>query len=496
VKKKPSDPQTQDRKTRDRLARLTQANQQLTKENKELQAILDSSPSIIFLKDRDGRYLYVNPQFQKLCDTPREQIAGKTDHEIFPPEQASAFRANDLAVLEAKTSMEFEEIARHEDGPHTSIVHKFPLRDAKGCIYAICGFVIDITERKRAESRLVSLIENSPLGIVVTDHRGRIAMCNPAFERLFLFSAAELKGLPLNEVISTPEMQAEWKAHAPRIQAGETVRIATRRRRKDGAVLEVEIHGVPLMEKGHFRGAYGLYQDITERTRYEKELRHNEESLRQLSTRLLHSQDEERRRVARELHDSTSQTLVSLIAQLYQVKNCVKDLDETGNKAAAQSLKLAEELEREIRTVSYLLHPPILEEAGLVAAIRWYADGFRQRSGVRIAMDFPAEVPRLPKEKEMAFFRIVQEGLTNIHRHSGSPLARIRLEANRKEFVLEVADVGHGMSAGTLERFQAGIPGLGVGIAGMRERMRQLGGRLEIESSERGTVVTALLPAV
>ncbi len=457
--------------------------------------MLDSSPSIIFLKGRDGRYLYANPEFQKLTKLPRNKVIGKTDDEVFPAEQAAAFRANDLAVLESEKAMEFEEVALQPDGAHTSIVFKFPLRDQKGKVYAVCGSVVDITERKRAEARLTSLIGNSPLGIIVTDDRGRIVMCNPAFERMFLYSEAELHGKALNEVLATPEMQGEWKALAPKIQAGETVRFVTRRRRKDGTVAEVEIHGVPWIENGRFLGAYGIYQDVTDRNRYEKDLVKSEESLRHLSARLLHSQDEERKRVARELHDSTSQTLVSLIAQLYMVKSCVKDADATTVKSVAQSLKLAAELERKIRAVSHFLHPPILDEAGLLAAVRWYADGFRQRSSIRVTLDFPEGMERLPKEKEAVLFRIVQEALTNIHRHSGSEAATIRLEARKKDVLLEIGDAGRGMAHGAWERFQSGTSGAGVGIAGMRERLRQLGGRLEIRSSDQGTVVSAILPA-
>ncbi len=233
-----------------------------------------------------------------------------------------------------------------------------------------------------------------------------------------------------------------------------------------------------------------LQNEITER-------QNAEDSLRKLSGRLLRLQDEERRRMARELHDTTGQTLAALALNLYLIESGPKrKLDEHSRKALSESLALAEQCSREIRTMSYLLHPPLLDELGLAAVLRWYSDGFSQRSGIRVDLQIPSKLGRLPQDVEMTLFRIVQEGLTNIHRHSGSKTAKICVSVNGDGVALEVVDQGRGIPPEKLERGRGGVSELGVGIAGMRERVRQLGGRLEIRSDQDGTTVKAVLPCI
>jgi signal transduction histidine kinase len=216
------------------------------------------------------------------------------------------------------------------------------------------------------------------------------------------------------------------------------------------------------------------------------------QNLRDLSARLLQMQDEERRRIARELHDSVGQMLAALGMNLSAVRN---DIDHLARTAATltDSETLVQEMVTEVRTISHLLHPPLLDEAGLSSALRWYVDGFSQRSGIRVDLDMPDNFERLPVELETAIFRVVQECLTNIHRHSGSPTAKIRLRQRDHEVVVDIEDKGRGIPAYKLEQMaSAGAPG--VGVRGMQERLRQLGGKLEIESNSSGTRVKVRLP--
>jgi signal transduction histidine kinase len=216
------------------------------------------------------------------------------------------------------------------------------------------------------------------------------------------------------------------------------------------------------------------------------------QNLRDLSARLLQMQDEERRRIARELHDSVGQMLAALGMNLSAVRN---DIDHLARTAATltDSETLVQEMVTEVRTISHLLHPPLLDEAGLSSALRWYVDGFSQRSGIRVDLDMPDNFERLPVELETAIFRVVQECLTNIHRHSGSPTAKIRLRQRDHEVVVDIEDKGRGIPAHKLEQMaSAGAPG--VGVRGMQERLRQLGGKLEIESNSGGTRVKVRLP--
>lgn len=216
------------------------------------------------------------------------------------------------------------------------------------------------------------------------------------------------------------------------------------------------------------------------------------QNLRDLSARLLQMQDDERRRIARELHDSVGQMLAALGMNLSAVRS---DIDHLARTAATltDSESLVQEMVTEVRTISHLLHPPLLDEAGLSSALRWYVDGFSQRSGIRVDLDMPDHFERLPVELETAVFRVVQECLTNIHRHSGSPTAKIRLRQRDHEVVVDIEDKGRGIPAHKLEQMAAaGAPG--VGVRGMQERLRQLGGKLDIESNSGGTRVKVRLP--
>lgn len=215
-------------------------------------------------------------------------------------------------------------------------------------------------------------------------------------------------------------------------------------------------------------------------------------SLRDLSARLLQLQDEERRRIARELHDSVGQLLAALSMNLSTVRSEIERLTKAAT-VLTDSESIIQEMSKEVRTISHLLHPPLLDEAGFASAIRWYIDGFAQRSGIRVELDCPHDFRRLPREVETAMFRVVQECLTNIHRHSGSQLANIRCRQFENQVVVEVSDQGTGISTEKLATMAGGATP-GVGLRGMRERMRQLGGDLEVTSGSNGTVVIARLP--
>jgi len=215
-------------------------------------------------------------------------------------------------------------------------------------------------------------------------------------------------------------------------------------------------------------------------------------SLRELSARLLQLQDDERRRIARELHDSVGQMLVALTMNLSAVRLDVERLSKTAN-ALADSENLVQEMSTEVRTISHLLHPPLLDEAGLLSALRWYVEGFVRRSKINVDLDLPDSFGRLPRESETAIFRVVQECLTNIHRHPGSPVGTIHLRRRDQEVLVEIEDKGKGIPAEKIQEMgTGGAPG--VGIRGMRERLRQLGGTLDVNSSKGGTIIRVRLP--
>lgn len=237
----------------------------------------------------------------------------------------------------------------------------------------------------------------------------------------------------------------------------------------------------------HFRL---LNRELSEREAAEKESLESQESLRRLSARLMELQDEERRKFARELHDSLGQYLAV-------IKMNLSTLAETQLESGllSDSIQYLEQSIAETRTLSHLLHPPLLDEVGLTSAAKWYIEGFAQRSGVEVITDFPEDYKtRLAHSVELTLFRILQESLTNIHRHSKSPKAEVSLQILANSVVLRVRDFGKGIPKEQLRHFQAAGTNVGVGLAGMRERVREQGGQLEIQSREGETTISITLP--
>ena len=224
-----------------------------------------------------------------------------------------------------------------------------------------------------------------------------------------------------------------------------------------------------------------------------EETSEREEKYRRLSGRLLTLQDEERRRFAVDLHDSTGQCLAALTMNLDVVGRAAKALDARSRRALAESRSLADQCAREVRTFAYLLHPPLLDEVGLLSAVRWYAEGFAKRSGIHVTMDLD-KIGRLPGPIETALFRVVQEALTNIHRHASTTTASIRLRATADAVALDIHDEGHGLREPVTHDNGTSPETLGVGIQGMRERVRQLEGTFDVEFTDTGTTVRVRVP--
>lgn len=224
-----------------------------------------------------------------------------------------------------------------------------------------------------------------------------------------------------------------------------------------------------------------------------EEASEREAKYRRLSSRLLTLQDEERRRLALDLHDPIGQRLAALAMNLDAIDQTSNALDARSHRALAESRSLVDQCAREVRTFAYLLHPPLLDETGLLSAVRWYAQGFAARSGIHVAMDL-GEIGRLPRPVETALFRVVQEALTNVHRHASTTTASIRLTATADTVTLDIHDEGHGLRDPVTHQNGTLRETLGVGIQGMRERVRQLGGTFDVEFRDTGTTVRVRVP--
>jgi PAS domain S-box-containing protein len=315
--------------------------------------------------------------------------------------------------------------------------------------------------------------------IFVKTAQGTISYWNKGAERLYGWTASEALGrIPLEL------LRSEYPIPLQEIERGDTWQGEIRQTTRDGKRIVIGSRWTTLRdESGKATGWLEINTDITARKRAE-------EAARRLSGRLLNMQDEERRRIARGLHDSLGQYLTA-------AKMNLDLMAETSGKQASLASECSQILDKcltETRTVSYLLHPPLLDEAGLASAIRWYVEGFAERSGIEVRLDLPEELRRLQKETEIALFRAVQEGLTNVHRHSGSTTVDVRLRIEDARVQLEIEDDGQGIEDARLRRIVEGVAEVGVGIAGMRERIHQLGGSFEIDSDRTGTLLRVTMP--
>jgi two-component system, NarL family, sensor kinase len=214
---------------------------------------------------------------------------------------------------------------------------------------------------------------------------------------------------------------------------------------------------------------------------------------RKLSARLMQAQDDERRRIARELHDGTGQVLALLIMNLDRLGQETERTRPDLTKSASECSQLARQISRELRAISYLLHPPLLDELGLTSAVAWFVNGFKNLTEIDVVVDLAPDMGRLPHDVETAIFRIVQESLTNVHRHSGSRMAAISLQRQRGNVVLEVSDRGKGISGVRLSQIARGESS-GIGLRGMRERVKSLGGEIDISAFDGGTHVRVAIP--
>jgi PAS domain S-box-containing protein len=368
----------------------------------------------------------------------------------------------------------------------------------------------------KAIGLLAAIVDSSDDAIVSKTLDGVITSWNAGAERLFGYTASEAVAQHISLIIPLNRRDEETVI-IDRIKRGERIEhFDTVRIRKDKTPLDISLTISPLRDgSGKIIGASKIARDITQRKRIERELRESEEryrtladaldtqvqfrtrelerrnsELRELSGRLMESQDVERRHIARELHDSAGQTLAALGMSLAQLAQ-----DAKNNPAQAQGIadaeSLVQHLSREIRTTSYLLHPPLLDESGLSSALNWYVQGLKERSGLDVDLRIPEKFDRLPADMELVIFRIVQESLTNVHRHSGSKSASIRVAREADKIIVEVQDHGRGMPPEKLVQIQS--QGSGVGISGMRERLRHFSGELVVESNGTGTKVVATL---
>ena len=374
----------------------------------------------------------------------------------------------------------------------------------------------DVRKTPSGEERFRLLVEAvRDYAIFMLDPEGRILTWNAGAERIKGYRAEEVIGKHFSILYPPEDIQA-GKTEKELVIARQEGRFEEEgwRVRKDGSRFWADVVITALRdEAGGLYGFGKVTRDLTERKltedilrrsmkqleeeikyriQAERSAREAEASVRELSRRLLRLQDEERRRLGRELHDSVGQLLVGAKMALEML--ATEDGRRNWEEHIGECELILEQAIREVRTMSYLFHPPMLEEMGLKSAVQSYLEGFRQRSGIKVDFQADPDFGRLSSDTELGLFRVLQESLTNVHRHSESPTAQVWLRIEDQTAVLEVLDQGKGAPAAILEFRNDSIGMLGVGLRGMNERLRQLGGKLELTSSNVGTRVRATVP--
>lgn len=348
------------------------------------------------------------------------------------------------------------------------------------------------TQVKQNDNLFREVLEGLDIGVAAVKPDGQIIWANPPFaETLGIGPGVDPVGLRLHSLI-TPHSWASLDAAlqvATRSSTEGEMKIETKSRPR-----RIQLKLAPI-SAGEETIIQLVARDVTKLAQTSEDLKKTEASLHTLSGRLLRLQDEERRRIARDLHDITGQELAVVVMSLSHLARTLHDPSVDGEKQITESVEIVRKVEQEIRTLSYLLHPPLLDELGLVSALKWYVEGFNKRTGLDVDIIVPANFKRLLPEKETALFRVVQEGLTNVLRHSGSKRAWIELSVSPHQVQISVADEGKGVNSETLRKLNGRKEILGVGIPGIRERLRQFGGTLEVHSGRRGTILVAIVPA-
>jgi PAS domain S-box-containing protein len=476
-----------------------------------LRLIIDTIPTMAWSVRPDGAVDFVNQRSLDYAGLSLEEyLKGPTS--AIHPEDFPRVMEKWLADMAAGKPSEDEMRLRRADGEYRwFLVRTAPLRDEQGDIVKWYGVSIDIEDRKQAEEALRSSErEQHHVAAQLESERARLVeaqeVANVGSWEAELQSLNVIWSNQTHRIFETdpssfcptrpkfcafihPEDRAKVDAaFAASLDKRSPCTVEYRIVMPDGRVKILEERWRTFHdEEGKPVRVAGTCLDITERMRAEEELR-------RLSGKLLRLQDEERCKIARDLHDSTGQDLVVLATMLVQLRGSIPSAERKSRRVLSECKALADHCIREIRTLSYVLHPPVLDLVGLGDAIRDYVTGFTRRSGIQVELELSARVGRMARDIELALFRAVQESLINIQRHSGSLQAKIRMDRDPGKITLEISDRGSGISGDLQKRNGKFSFGLGVGIPSMNERVKILGGQLDIESGSSGTTVRVTIP--
>jgi PAS domain S-box-containing protein len=474
----------------------TRSQQALERTFQDMQAlkdqhrlVIDTIPGLVWSTLPDGHADFLTQRWLDYTGLSLAEAQGWGWTAALHPEDRAGFVEKWRTALTTGEPWEAEARWRRTDGEYRWFhVRSVALRDESGNIVRWYAASTDIDDRKRAEEQLLLTkysIDHSADYAFWAAPDARLVFVNDAGSNALGYTRDELLKLTVHDI--NPEFPREaWEDHWKGLRASQSLCLESKLRRKNGEIFPVELSLNYLLYNGQEYG-FCFARDITQRQQ-------RDEEMQRLTTRGLQLQDEERRRIARDLHDVTAQDLGAVAVNLALLRRLVTDLKSEAQNLVTESASLAEAVLQQIRTLSYLLHPPLLDQVGLASALRWYVEGFTKRSGIHVDIEIARDIGRPSLDIETALFRIVQESLTNVHRHSGSGSATIRLVRAGERMALYVKDQGVGMIEAATGAIADHVQSLGLGILGMRQRLRQFGGQLEIHTSHHGTEIIATVP--
>jgi PAS domain S-box-containing protein len=464
-----------------------------------LQAIVEGTEDALFVKDHQGRYLMINSAGAQPVGKSVEEVLGKDDLQLFTPETARPIMEHDRRIIATGRAETFEQTGTAAGITKTWLATIGPYRNQQGEVVGVIGIARDITERKRLEierdallERLRLQIDRLPLGYVLWDARHRVLDWNPAAERIFGYSKAEALGRIVFELINTMPLSGRLRELVRRLEAGDMqTNNVNENRTKDGRTITCEWFNTPLIgADGKITGIISLAQDITERRLADDALRQYAERLQLLSRRVVEVQEEERRHLARELHDEIGQVLSAVSVNLQVLKQAS---DAAAWPRLEESTRIVNDAIQQVRNLALDLRPAMLDDLGLIPTLRWYADRQSQRAGFLLHFDADSTGRRLPPEVETTCYRIVQEALTNVVRHAQAKRVWLELREESSQLKLVIRDDGIGFDPVHLQH--RATPEAGIGVQGMRERVDLLNGTIKIKSNPgRGTTIEIRIP--
>ena len=503
------------------------------RESEELfRSVMNNMAEGLFTFGAQGQLTYINPSAEKMLDWTAAELSGKNIHDVmhYARPDGTPFPASEcpaLRVIESGIEIrENEDFFIRKDGSFFAVVFSAsPLRNDGSVTGAVVSFRDDTKRREAADAlrhseQLYRAIgESIDYGVWICDAEGRNTYASPSFLTLVNLSQEQCSEFGWAHVVHPDDIAGLITAWRECVGAGALWEREFRVRGRDGMYHYISGRGIPIRGDGEKVLCWaGINLDIQNLKTVEVELRNSASELQRLvhtleervderthellnarnelqalSRRLLKTQDEERRRIARELHDGIGQLLAAMNMNLSMLVPERSALSANAAKSLDENISLVDQASQDIRTVSHLLHPPLLDEVGLTSALQWFLDGFAHRSKIAVTLHVAPDLPKLSRDLELSLFRIVQECLTNIHRHSGSLTAHVRLYAHGTEVRLEVRDEGRGIPADIQAKISSG-ESFGVGLRGIRERVRQFGGHIDLQSDATGTAVVAVLP--